>query len=220
ANAHYDALSQLGYDATLVHYRLKTHEYSSIYDTLPRIFDHFARHRRVRNPGIVTWTRPPAEEDVAALGQVHDGAYWLSGVDSGTVTVRSHAIAHQVSDPAAAVRTEGDVDEGGPSGRTSAGLRVTKPDPGRSTLRGNSLWVTTRDASRLTVDLRAARLSADELFLGFFDLTGTVHLTLRGVPRGRYLVWVEGRSKPVKVTDGRIVVTVREGQQVALVQRR
>ncbi len=42
--------SALGYDATLVHYHFKTHEYSTIYDTLPRLFDYFGCAPAGRDP--------------------------------------------------------------------------------------------------------------------------------------------------------------------------
>ena len=177
ANEKYEDLSALGYDATLVHYKFKIHEYSTIYDTLPRIFDHFGRHRRAADPGTVTWVRPPADEDFPKLGQVHDGAYWVSDVDAGSVTVSSWRLGGSPPDPSSAERQDVDVDEGGPSMRTMARLRTTRP-PILIYRPENALDVHARGTARLTVDVRRARLSLSGLTIRA-DVDVPVRLTLR-----------------------------------------
>jgi pimeloyl-ACP methyl ester carboxylesterase len=147
AEAHYADISALGYDATLLRYRLKIHEYSSIYDTLPRLFDFFAAHRRVGNPAVVTWVAPT--DDAPEFGMVHHGAYWVSGVTKGSVTARSHALALRPGDggPADADRAVVDPsDEGGPTGRTIAILRTTRPRQPTAAPRQNKLTLTVTGA--------------------------------------------------------------------------
>src|SRR3954453_11506640 len=103
----YGALSDAGYDATLLVYDQKIHEYSSIYDNLPQLFRFFGAHRLKRDPAIVTLTHP-AGQDRPALGLVYDHAYWLSAIKAAapkaaaTLTVTSSAIAHSDPDPSAA----------------------------------------------------------------------------------------------------------------------
>jgi predicted esterase len=163
ARAMYAALSKAGHDAALLVYDLKIHEYSSIYDTLPRLFDFFAAHRRPRNPAIVSWTRP-AGHDRPDLGLVYDGAYWLRGVRAAddkqlaTVTAESLGIAHRRSDPEKAKRAEEAREDPGPSGRTRGTLYTTTPDPGTPVAVANVLRVTADNAAAATVDLRRARL--------------------------------------------------------------
>ena len=108
ANAMYDRLSADGYDATLVDYGMKIHEYSSIYENLPTLFRFFGAHRRDPNPAVVTWTRPTTTTGARArlrrrllAARRRLGA----GRHAATVTVTSEAIAHRVPDPAAAQRT-------------------------------------------------------------------------------------------------------------------
>lgn len=194
ANQMYDALSRLGYDATLVQYRLKTHEYSSIYDTLPRIFEHFAAHRRVRDPRSVTWTRPPSAEDQPKLGQVPDGAYWVDEVGSGAVIAESLAIRPRSGD---AVREETLVyDEGGPSRRTVARIRATRPRRPGPWRPENKLSLILSGGSQLSVDLRRARLVADRLHIYSYS-DESYRLTLRGARDGRYRAVVDyGKFAP------------------------
>ena len=187
ANRMYGALSGSGYDATLVHYRTKTHEYSSIYDTLPRIFEHFARHRRVVDPATVTWVRPPAAEDRPELGQVPDGAYWIDGVDDGVVLATSRALRERPGGAANPVREDKEVDEGGPSGRTRALLRTTRPGFPGSFRPRNEMSITALGPSQLTVDLRRARLVAHRLSIEI-ESEKELQLTLRGAADGRYRV--------------------------------
>ena len=164
ARAMYGALSDAGFDASLLVYDLKIHEYSTIYDTLPRLFDFFARHRRPFNPATVWWTRPLVAGDRPDLGLVYDGAYWLRGVRAaddkalGSVTVESLAIPHRRRDPAKAARTSEAREDPGPSGRTRGTLFTTAPDAGVPAPRGNVLRVDAANVAAATVDLRRARL--------------------------------------------------------------
>ncbi len=161
ARSLYGKLSADGYDATLLVYKTKIHEYSSIYDTLPRLFGFFGAHRRVRDPGIVTWTRPGG--DMPRVGVRYDGAYWLRGVRSAAgataqVTVTSRAISHRLDSPGASARTDRTVDEGGPTGRTLAELTQTVPARTPFVSLANALEVSATGALALSADLRRARL--------------------------------------------------------------
>ena len=163
AREMYAKLSQAGFDSSLLVYDLKIHEYSTIYDTLPRLFDFFAAHRRPRNPAIVSWTRP-AGQDRPDLGLVYDGAYWLRGVgladpkQPGTITAESLAIPHRRRDPEKAKRASEVREDPGPSGRTRGTLYTTTPDAGEPAPRGNVLRLEAGGVSAATVNLRRARL--------------------------------------------------------------
>jgi dienelactone hydrolase len=163
ATAMYDQLSADGYDATLTNYAMKIHEYSSIYEDLPGLFRFFGSHRRDANPAVVTYTRPG--DDNPRLGLVFDGAYWVSGVRAAstdalaTVTVTSEGIAHRVTDPAAAQRTQEVVFDPNSPSKRSLGIRYsTTPGyqpPGPTS---NTLRVDAAHAAALTVDLDRAQL--------------------------------------------------------------
>lgn len=168
ATAMYDLLSADGYDATLVNYGMKIHEYSSIYENLPALFRFFGEHRRDRDPAVVTWTRP--DDDDPALGLVFDGAYWVSDVRAAakdalaTVTVTSEAIAHRVPDAAAAQRTREVVFDPDSPSKRSLGVRYrTTPGFQPARLTSNTLVVDSAKAAALTVDLDRARLSLHDL---------------------------------------------------------
>ena len=196
ANTMYDVLSQRGYDATLVHYRMKTHEYSSIYDSLPRIFDHFDAHLRVRDPSFVSWTRPSTTDDRPALGQVPDGAYWVDEVGSGTVTAVSSAIRPRGGSPGPTSEDVLVADEGGPSRRTIARIRTTRPGRPGPWRAQNKLSLLLSGGSRLSIDLRKARLVADGLHIYSYS-DESYHLTLRGMQDGRYrVVFDYGKFSP------------------------
>ena len=168
AKGLYDSLSADGYDATLLTYSFKIHEYSSIYEGLPALFRFFGEHRRDPNPATVTWTRPG--DDNPALGLVFDGAYWLSDVTSraggaaATVTVTSDAIAHRPLDPAAAQRTEEVVfDPNSPTKRSLGQRYRTTPGYQPAGATANTLRVDAARAGALTVDLDRAGLDRDGL---------------------------------------------------------
>ena len=143
ARKMYSALSDLGYDAQLLVYDTKIHEYSSIYDTLPDIFTFFAAHQRNANPAEIAWTQPVGESR-PELGLVYDGAYWLDRVravdrnQSATVEVASGGIPHLPLDPQQANRSESMVNTNGPSGRSAGTLLRTVPAFGPQTGRSNS----------------------------------------------------------------------------------
>ncbi|MCW2543018.1 MAG: putative esterase [Frankiales bacterium] len=161
AKALYASLSADGYDATLLDYSLKTHEYSSIYDTLPRLLGFFASHTRATRPAVVSWTRPVGQ-DRPGLHEKYDGAWWLRdvqpapGVSLPTVTVESLALAHAA--PAAGTTSDQMVDEGGPTGRTGARLLQTVPSRARAALQPNTLRVTAEGARSARVLLADAGL--------------------------------------------------------------
>lgn len=201
ARALYDRLSAAGYDATLLVYGMKIHEYSSIYDGLPELFRFFAAHRRSVNPAVVSWTRPT--DDDPALGLVYDGAYWLSGVRAArgtapsTVTVTSGAIAHGDADPAAAQRTEEVVlDPDGPTGRTIGRRYRTTPAGGPAVVRSDTLEVLARNTAALTVDGARANLSAARLRM-VVDSDVPLTITITGLA---------GRNRTFDVAAGRSVV--------------
>lgn len=219
AKTLYGALSERGYDATLLDYSLKIHEYSSIYDTLPRLFRFFAAHRRAADPAVVTWVRKTAD-DRPDLGLVYDGAYWVDGVTArdpaalGEVTVQSRALPGGLRDPARAVRTDERVDEGGPTMRTAAQLLQTVPGPVPATVRANSVDVDARGVRALTVDTRRAalvlRAGRPLTVVGRTDAPVTV--TLTGLSAGAYTRTVDGVTQgDARATDGSVTVTLPAG---------
>ena len=161
----YGNLSADGYDATLVDYKFKIHEYSSIYDTLPRIFAHFAAHRRDPNPAVVTYSRLPGE-DQPAIGLVYDHAYWVSGLRNADATRRSDTnveslgIVHGALKPGAAERTDVTGDEGGPTGlpRTLRELFRTQPAYGTPPPVSNAAVLTLTNVSAIALDLGRMQL--------------------------------------------------------------
>ncbi|MEA2682155.1 MAG: hypothetical protein QOK05_483 [Chloroflexota bacterium] len=165
----YGNLSGDGYDATLVDWKFKIHEYSSIYDTLPRIFDFFAAHTRNPNPPAVSYSRLPGE-DQPAIGLVYDHAYWLSGLRSADATKRSDnevetfGIAHAALDPAAAVKTDVTAAEaGGQTGlpRTLAEVFSTAPAYGPQQAVRNAATLKTTNTEALALDLGRMGLRDD-----------------------------------------------------------
>jgi esterase/lipase len=164
AHKMYSALSDAGYDATLLVYDFKIHEYSSIYDHLPDLFRFFARHDLNRNPAIVSFTRP-AGQDRPELGLVYDRAYWLSGVKAAdpkanaTLTATSSAIRHSDPDPAKAERTTQVVfDPDAPSKRSIGELYTTTPGGGPYLPRANALSIQATNLGELTLDAARAHL--------------------------------------------------------------
>jgi predicted esterase len=168
AKGLYGSLSADGYDATLVDYKFKIHEYSSIYDTLPRIFAFFGAHTRNPNPPIVTYSRLPGE-DKPALGLVYDHAYWVSALGSADpgkrsdINVESFGIAHATPNPAAATRTDVIGDEGGPTGlpRTLRELFQTTPGYGAAQAVRNAATLTLANVGAISLDLARMGLHDD-----------------------------------------------------------
>jgi hypothetical protein len=164
ARKMYGALSDAGYDATLLVYDFKIHEYSSIYDTLPQLFRFFATHRLQRDPAIVSFTRP-AGQDKPELGLVYDHAYWLSGIKAAdpkanaTLTATSSAIGHPDPDPPRAERTTQVVfDPDAPSKRSIGELSSTTPGAGPALPRSNTLSIEATNLGEVTIDLQRAGL--------------------------------------------------------------
>src|SRR4051812_1653550 len=184
ATGLYDLLSADGYDATLVNYGMKIHEYSSIYENLPALFRFFGEHRRDANPAVVTFTRP--DDDNPALGLRFDGAYWLSDVVAAgkdalaTITVTSEAIAHRVPDPAAAQRTREVVFDPNSPSKRSVGIRYqTTPGYQPAGPTSNTLVLDAVKTAALTVDLDRAQLDRHGLRI-VAQTDGPTELTLRG----------------------------------------
>ena len=196
AKALYQSLSADGYDATLLDYSLKTHEYSSIYDTLPRLLGFFAAHTRATRPAVVSWTRPIGQ-DKPALHQLYDGAWWLRavepapGVTRPTVTVESMALRHAA--PAKGTTTDAMVDEGGPTGRTRAELFQTVPSRALAPLDPNALKVTATGARAASVRLTDAGLLHRPRLV--ISSVTTHDLTLRLLGETRHLLrTVDGKA--------------------------
>jgi predicted esterase len=167
----YGDLSADGYDATLVDYQFKIHEYSSIYDTLDRIFAFFGSHRRNANPPVVSYSRLPAD-DVPAIGLVYDHAYWLSALRNADSTRRSDTlvetmgISHGPLNPAAATRTvsaKTDMEAGGKTGplRTQRQLFQTVPAFGAAQPARNTANISATNVAGLTLDLARMGLRDD-----------------------------------------------------------
>ena len=201
ARKMYAALSDLGYDARLLVYDTKIHEYSSIYDTLPDIFAFFGAHQRIANPAEITWTQPVGESQ-PELGLVYDGAYWLDRVrpvdrnQPTTVEVTTGGIAHPPLDPQQANRSESMVNTNGPSGRSAGTLLRTEPAFGPRAGRSNSLSLTATNARRLTLDLRRARVAVSRRGLRI-DVNTQSRLRLR-LSRGQSQqarVRIDGRNQ-------------------------
>jgi predicted esterase len=223
----YGNLSKDGYHARLLVYSTKIHEYSSIYDTLPQLFDFFGAHRRAQNPGLVTWTRPPAKDDRPDLGLVYDGAYWLDGVRAavaaklGTITVESNAIPHARPRPAAAKRTDEAVDTGGPSGRTKGELFTTTPASAANVAPANSLRVEAAGIGAAIVDARRARVGFATKALTIRTATDVrLRLRLTHLRRARGALVVDGRRvRTIRTRWGAVTVTAPAGKHVLVLRR-
>jgi predicted esterase len=198
AKSLYQSLSKDGYDATLLDYSLKTHEYSSIYDTLPRLIRFFDSHRRATRPAVVTFTRPVGHDN-PALREKYDGAWWLRdlepapGVSLPTVTVESMALPHAA--PGQGTATDEMVDEGGPTGRTGAELFQTVPDTTPAKVTPQLLKITGHGARSARVILPDAGLSTSspltvrsttdhDLALVLTGATGQLQRTVDGAAAG------------------------------------
>ena len=195
AQSRYDALSALGYDASLLIYQAKTHENSSIHDALNEIFDLYDRSSRDPNPATVIYSRAGNDFD-SALGLEHDRAYWVSGLQAAdpaqamSIRVESFAIPHAPLDPDAATRNDNAlVDTAGPSGRSIALLSQTTPAFGppvavenRAALVASNIAAATLDTQRMALQLRAAGAAVD------LQLDTALQLRLNGVT-GSNLAW-------------------------------
>jgi len=180
--AIYAERSAEGWDSTLLNYQSKTHEYSSVYDSLPRIFDFFDRHRREVAPASVSYVTPDPEDP--SLGLDHDGAYWVSGVERAvpgtpaSVEARTFGRRHAPIDPGASTRVVADVDEGGRSGGdTTAELLQTTPVHGPEVPAANRASLVLRGVRALELDLVAMGLRRQGLRLDV-DTDHPVAITL------------------------------------------
>ena len=219
AKKMYAGLSGDGYDAQLLVYSTKIHEYSSIYDTLPQLFKFFGAHRRRANPGVVTWTRP-VKQDRSKLGLVYDGAYWVHGVKAldaaklGTITVASNRILHSEPDPAHAVRTDTMVDTGGPTGRTKGELFATKPAKTRKLATSNSLRINASGIAAVSIDARRARVGFANAPLTIRTATDApLRVGLTGLQAARGVLLLDGqRVRDVQTRSGALTVTAPAGR--------
>jgi predicted esterase len=222
----YGNLSSDAYDAKLLVYTTKIHEYSSIYDTLPDLFRFFGTHVRTRNPGIVSWTRPLAKDDRADLGLVYDGAYWLSGVRAsdheklGTITVESNRIPHARLSPARAKRSDTPVDTGGPTGRTSGELFATTPAETRPVRPSNSLRIESSGISAATIEARRARVGFATSPLTIRATTdGTLRIRLTHLRAARGELLIDGRQvRAVRTRSGAVAVTAPAGKHTLVLR--
>ena len=225
AKRMYDALSADGYLAKLLVYSTKIHEYSSIYDTLPQLFDFFGSHRLRRNPGVVTWTRP-AGEDRPDLGLVYDGAYWLDRVRAsdpsqlGTITVDPDRIPHSEPDPADARRTDEQVDTEGPTGRSMGELYSTEPAAAPNVRRANALTVNSERIAAVAVDAHRARVGFRRSRLTIRSRTDVpLKLGVRRLKRARGVLLVDGRRvRRVRTRSGRVTLAVPAGRHTLVLR--
>lgn len=208
----YETLSELGYDATLLHYPRKTHEYSSIYDSLDDIFALFERSTRAADPATVAYVRPV--DDDARLGLAHDGAYWLSGLAiadpsrRGRADVTSFAIPHRPLLPDAAARTREVADTEGPSGRGEHVRHSTEPAFGAPIATANRAEVALANLSTARLDLDRMRLVADGLRLDT-SLETDAALLLQGADAGTYAVAIDGvEAGEVTAGDGVLALSL------------
>ena len=223
ANLLYSDLSTDGYDATLLQYHLKIHEYSSIYDTLPRLFAYFASHTRNPNPPVVSYSRLPGE-DIPAIGLVYDHAYWLSGLlpadgsKPSTTRVESFGVAHADLDPAhATVTVDPNDDEHGPDGRSTGVLKQTVPAFGATMAAKNELSVTTTNDAALSVDLGRAGLRADCALTIESNAATPVTVRVAGAGPAALALGVDGAPRPaVTASGGAYAVPLAAGQHIAV----
>ena len=223
----YGMLSGQGFDATLLEYRMKIHEYSSIYDTLPRIFNFFGSHRRNANPAVVSYTRA-AGGDRPDLGLVFDHAYWLSALTPSaaskdtTITLESFAIPHVVPDRSKATTSDAMVDEGGPTGRTIAQLKQTVPPAGPMAAAANRLGLLALNVGSARVDLPRTQLSLAAGATLTINTTNDTVLTLELAGSGATAATVSvdgGAATPATVTAGVVKLMVPMGSHSITVQR-
>ncbi|MFP5310457.1 MAG: prolyl oligopeptidase family serine peptidase [Actinomycetes bacterium] len=141
AGEGYDALSALGYDARLVTYTRKIHEYSSVYDHLGVAFETLAAARVPSDPAEVRY-RIRGGDDAGGLAApgaptaallARDGAYWVSGLAPADPAVDAEVVAATraeglaLLDPTAAVRTTEPDPDLGVSGRAEGIVERTVP---------------------------------------------------------------------------------------------
>lgn len=213
----YGLLSGAGYDATVLQYRTKIHEYSSIYDTLPRLFRYFASHRRNANPAIVSYTQRPSEIRTD-LGLLHDSAYWMSRLlaasdaADATVELESFGIPHAPDNPAAATRSDAAVDEGGPTLRTLAQLKQTTPAVAAPMPARNALRISASNLARVRVDLARAALALNATGLSISSNSERAYLLELAGPASNARVRVgNGNASPVSFADGSAQIMVPSG---------
>lgn len=214
----YETLSAFGYDATLYTYLTKTHESSATYDTLPQILGLFDASRRPSDPAEIVYRRLPGDDD-PDLGLVHDGVYGVDGLafaDSQvpqTIRVESLALRHERLDPAAAGRTDEQVDEGGPSGRTAARKQTTTPAYESAPGVRNAVRVGLDNVAAATLDTADLGLRIETGLTLEADSDQPATVTLTGAAAGTWTVEVDGEtSGTVTVDGGRLALDIPLGE--------
>lgn len=190
AQSRYNGLRALGYDTQLILYQSKTHENSSIYDALNRIFDMFARSQQPINPAEVIFTRAGGDFN-EALGLLHDGAYWVSDMVAGdasqnmSIMAISHAIPHRPLDPANASETTENIavptqcdNDSHISGRCSATISINTPTELAETTAENRASITLNNINALTLDTARMELNFTTSLEITLDLDQTTTFTL------------------------------------------
>ena len=224
AKAMYQALSAAGYDATLLEYTQQSHEYSTISNTLPRLFRFFGTYRRNPNPPVATYVKLPGE-DRPELGLAYDGAYWVSRlraadpVAGSRVEVESFGIAHARLDPAKAERIDKAVDEGGPGGRTAAQLRQTIPAYGSKLPVENRLRIAAGNISRLRLDQARAKVGVSRRLVVDTESDKPFALELLGAGKRGVRVLVDGNATATLTpASGVLEVSVPAGKHVLVLE--
>ena len=218
----YALMSELGYDVTFYRYLTKTHESSSIYDTLPAMLDLFDRSRRVADPAEFTYIRK-ASDDHPDLGLVHDHAYQASNLQFAddtrpqTIAVSSSAIPHAPLDPAAATRTDQQVDEGGLSNRSAAQKLVTVPGYGADVAVRNAARVSLDNVGAITLNLGGLALRPVAGMSIEVATTDAVALSLAGAGSAVTRVEVDGAPVEFRLTSGVLGVDVPAGDHVVVI---
>jgi pimeloyl-ACP methyl ester carboxylesterase len=223
----FEALAAHGFEASLRTYPAKAHEFGQVRDAADEILARIASGRRTTDPGIVTFVKP-ADADLEQFGLVHDGAYWVSGIepaDDGYEQLpRVEALSSAIADVPIGIpsRQYVRVQSGDALGSRDASItRVSE----RGDIAGPS--------SAGHAELRSVFVAAYAVDLGRMGLAQAEHvnvetsadrdvrLSLLGIPHERILASVDGGPPlEVAVDDGVAVVTVPSGSHLLLIEPR
>jgi poly(3-hydroxybutyrate) depolymerase len=218
ARAMYSYLSQRGWDAQLIVYQWKSHEYAAVYDSLPRLFEFFEHRHRTRDPAEVSYTKLPEDRE-EGLGLRHDGAYWISGMTpahpgtKATATAVTYGIPHRLLDARRAVRSSQRIDEGGWGGSTEAELFVTRPGFGRWARRSNEARLVVSNVRSISLDLARMRLTTVRPLRLGISTDVPVSLLLIGAHDGYVEIRMGSKRWRVEVRNGRLRVGVPAGRR-------
>jgi pimeloyl-ACP methyl ester carboxylesterase len=220
--AFYAHLASQGWDATLLEYHSKTHEYSTVYDTLPQLFDFFDAHRRTPNPAHVSFTIPSDADQ--RLGLADDSAYWVRRLEQRTgatasVTATTFGVPHRDIDVKYSRHIdEEQTDQGGSNGHdTSAVYLRTIPAYGPRQAVRNAADVRLSGARAVELDLTRMHLSPARVLTITWHADGPTLLRLDAAWEGRVTVRIDGH--PVTATGtGTLSFTVPTGAHLITVQ--